>query len=173
MRTIRATVLSTVAVATAVALTSAAAPSAAAPAHHGCKNSAIITGNVARPGCANLGALAAKTVTVTFSSSTGQQTHTFTGPLLLDVVNAAKPRFPSTIHNVQLRYAVLATGSDDYQATVAWGEFDPKFAGKQILVATKQDGVALTMPRLVVPGDIAGGRYVSDVVSLRLGRPFL
>jgi hypothetical protein len=173
MRTIRAIALSVVAVATAVALTSAAAPTAAAPAHHGCKASALITGNVARPGCANLAALAQKTITVTFSSGTGQQTHTFTGPLLLDVINAAKPRFSSTIHNVQLRYAVLATGSDDYQATVAWGEFDPKFAGKQILVATNQDGVALAMPRLVVPGDTAGGRYVSDVVSLRLGRPFL
>ncbi|GAA1661291.1 hypothetical protein GCM10009765_08480 [Fodinicola feengrottensis] len=179
MRTIRFLALSAAAVATAAALSSAAAPTAAAPAtpaHQWCKGGAVISGNVSRPGCASaasLAKLAQKTVTVTFSSSAGNQTHTFSGPLLLDVITAAKPRFPSTVKNVQLRYAVLATGSDDYQATVAWGEFDPKFAGKQILVATKQDGVALAMPRLVVPGDTAGGRYVSDVVSLRLGRPFL
>ena len=36
--------------------------------------------------------------------------------------------------------------------------------------AITEDGVALgdAGPRLVVPGDLHGGRYVSDVVSLRL-----
>jgi len=39
-----------------------------------------------------------------------------------------------------------------------------------VLLAVIQDGQPLTQPRLVVPGDIHGGRYVSDVVSVRLGR---
>jgi len=37
-------------------------------------------------------------------------------------------------------------------------------------LAVIQDGQPLTQPRLVVPGDIHGGRYVSDVISVRLGR---
>jgi hypothetical protein len=178
MRTIRAITLSAAAVATAAALSSAAAPTAAAPAPspHSCSGGAVISGNVAHPGCASAASLARlpkRTITVTFASDAGSQTHTFSGPLLIDVVNAARPRFPSTVKNVQLRYAVLATATDDYQATVAWGELDPKIEGKQVLLALSQDGKALPMPRLAVPGDKAGGRYVSNVVTLRLGRPFL
>ena len=177
MRRIRAFALSAAAVAVAAALSSAAAPTTAValPARHGCSGGALISGNVARPGCASAASLAKlpqRTITVTFSSDAGPQTHTFSGPLLIDVLNAAKPRFPSTVKNVQLRYAVLATATDDYQAAVAWGELDPKFEGKQVLLATTQDGKALAKPRLAVPGDKAGGRYVSDVVTLRLSRPF-
>jgi hypothetical protein len=91
-------------------------------------------------------------------------------PLLLDVLNLAHPDFDPTIKNDFLAHVVTATGSDGYRATVAWGEFDPGFEAKQILVAITEDGAALgdAGPRLVVPGDMRGGRYVSDVVSLKL-----
>jgi hypothetical protein len=41
------------------------------------------------------------------------------------------------------------------------------------LLATTQDGVSLADqgPRLVVPGDIAGGRYVTGVVRVRIDKP--
>jgi hypothetical protein len=66
--------------------------------------------------------------------------HTFTGPLLLGVL--------------------------------AYGEFDPTFENRQILLATTQDGVSLAGqgPRLVVPGDTAGGRCVTGVVKVRLDK---
>jgi hypothetical protein len=43
---------------------------------------------------------------------------------------------------------------------------------KGVLIAVIQDGVSLAQqgPRLVVPGDSRGGRYVSNVVSIRVGR---
>jgi DMSO/TMAO reductase YedYZ molybdopterin-dependent catalytic subunit len=118
----------------------------------------------------DLAALPQVTVTVTFLAGTASQTHTFSGPLLLDVIDAAGPEFDPTIKNDKLAHVVTATGSDGYRATVAWGEFDPDFEGKQVLVATSQDGTPLgdAGPRLVVPDDGHGGRYVSDVVSLRL-----
>jgi hypothetical protein len=54
------------------------------------------------------------------------------------------------------------TATDDYQAIVAWGELDPGFGNKPILLAFAEDGESLAAegPRLVVPGDIRGGRYV-------------
>jgi hypothetical protein len=67
---------------------------------------------------------------------------------------------------------VTATGSDDYQALVAWAEFDPEFEAKTLLVALTEDGQPATdgRARLVVPGDIKGGRYVSSLVRLHVSR---
>jgi hypothetical protein len=47
---------------------------------------------------------------------------------------------------------------------------DPAFAKRPVLLATEQDGQPLDAegPRLVVPGDIKGGRYVSGVVHVKL-----
>jgi hypothetical protein len=55
---------------------------------------------------------------------------------------------------------------------VAWGEFDPGFENKPILLAVTQDGTSLAAEgaRLVVPDDIRGGRYVSLVETLPLDR---
>src|SRR5262249_14363734 len=54
----------------------------------------------------------------------------------------------------------------------AWGELDPDFGNKQIVLALTQDGQSLATqgPRLVVPGDVRGGRYVSGVETIRLDR---
>lgn len=59
-----------------------------------------------------------------------------------------------------------------YQALVAWAEFDPDFAGTTMLVALTEDGAPAAdgRPRLVVPGDLKGGRYVSGLVRLHLSR---
>jgi hypothetical protein len=54
---------------------------------------------------------------------------------------------------------------------VSWAELDPAFADKKILLAVGQDGTVLDKqgPRLVVPGDVKGGRYVSGVVHIYFG----
>jgi hypothetical protein len=54
---------------------------------------------------------------------------------------------------------------------VAWAEIDVAFSGKKVLLAVTQDGVELDKqgPRLIVPGDVKGGRYVSGVVRLYVG----
>ena len=110
--------------------------------------------------------------TVSFVAGTGTETHTFTGFLLYDVLTFLGPKFDPAVRNDKLRFYASATGSDGYQAIVAWGEFDPTFENKAVLLAFTQDGKSLAGggPRLVVPGDIRGGRYVSDVVSIRLER---
>ena len=94
-----------------------------------------------------------------------------TEALLYDVLSLLRPRFDPAVRNDKLRFYVSATGLAAYQAIVAWGEIDPEFENKGVLLAVIEDGQTLTRgPRLVVPGDIRGGRYVSDVVSIRLER---
>ena len=73
----------------------------------------------------------------------------------------------------QLRLVVRVTASDDYVAVLALGDLDPHFGDAPVLLAWEQDDEALAAPRIVVPGDVHGGRYVSDIVSIEvLGLPY-
>jgi hypothetical protein len=64
--------------------------------------------------------------------------------------------------------AVRVTGADGYSALIALGEIAPHFAGRQIQLAGQENGAPLPNRalRLVVPGDVAGGRWVRDVVRI-------
>ncbi len=128
----------------------------------------LLIGDIARPrilDVAALRALPSKTVEVDFKAGNGTQHHVYVGPLLLDVLAQAGPQFDPAIKNDKLRHFISVTATDDYRALVAYGEIDPSFENKNVLLATSEDGRPLDTegPRLVVPGDIAGGRYVSNV----------
>jgi DMSO/TMAO reductase YedYZ molybdopterin-dependent catalytic subunit len=137
----------------------------------------IVTGNMQHKLRLSVADLAAmpnqQTVEVTYHAGSGTEHHVFTGPLLLDVLTQAAPRFDPAIKNDKLRHYVSVTASDAYRALVAYGELDPNFENKQVLLAVTQDGTSLADqgPRLVVPGDIAGGRYVTGVVKVKLDKP--
>lgn len=118
----------------------------------------------------DLAALPRQTVEVTFQTRNGPQQHTETGVLLSDLIPPDALAVEDGSKNDPLRFGVLATGSDGYAALVAYGEVSPEFGDTGILLATAEDGVDLERPRLVVPGDVKGGRYVSDVVELRVVR---
>jgi hypothetical protein len=78
------------------------------------------------------------------------------------------------IKNDLLNFIVLATGSDGYTAVFSMGEIDPAFGNQQDIVAyadtdgqlgpNGSDGAM----RIVVPGDMAGGRYVSNITSIQV-----
>jgi DMSO/TMAO reductase YedYZ molybdopterin-dependent catalytic subunit len=114
-----------------------------------------------------------QTVAVTYSAAGAPENHVFTGPRLRDVLASAVPKFDPAIKNDKLRHYVSVTASDGYQALVGYGELDPSFENKQVLLAVTQDGISLADqgPRLVVPGDVAGGRYVTGVVTVKLDKP--
>jgi DMSO/TMAO reductase YedYZ molybdopterin-dependent catalytic subunit len=146
--------------------TSAASPAAAATTF-------TISGLVETPmtlSVADLQKLPARTVNVTFKSGSGDQAHTFTGALLSDVLNQAKLKLDPKIKNDQLRFFAVVTANDGYATVISWGEIDPSFGDQPVLLAWQQDGKALTGTsgpvRLVTPGDIKGGRYVTGVVSI-------
>jgi DMSO/TMAO reductase YedYZ molybdopterin-dependent catalytic subunit len=136
----------------------------------------LVLGAVARPQIltvADLEKMPQRTIEVTFRSGSGVEKHTYTGPRLFDVLTKASPQFDPAIKNDKLRHFISFNASDNYRALVAWGEIDPNFENKDVLLATNEDGRALAAegPRLVVPGDIAGGRYVTNVVRVFLQKP--
>lgn len=108
-----------------------------------------------------LASLPDHTLQVSFLAGTASQTHTETGPTLQAVLRAAHVRS-------DLSTWVAAVGSDSYVAVVTPAE--AWIGGRPLLVSLNEDGLPLAQPRLVVDGDVKGGRYVSDVVDLAVGQ---
>jgi len=121
----------------------------------------------------NLSSLEALTPeTVTYMAGSTSVTDTYTGALLWDVFTQAGIETDPNIKNDILRMVMTVTGSDGYQVAFSGGELSPKFGNEPILVAySDADGQLATagsngFARLVVPGDMAGGRYVSNISEM-------
>lgn len=110
---------------------------------------------------ARLAGLPARMLTVSFKAGPTPQTHTEVGPTLDTVLAAAGIRPWSVAW-------VAAVGGDGYVATVTPAEAE--VGGRQLLISLVEDGVPQTQPRLVVNGDVKGGRFVSGVDDLYVGR---
>jgi len=115
---------------------------------------------------ADLDALPAETLDVSFKGEHGTMAARFAGPLLWTVLIRSGAIDPAP--RLHVRMTVVTTGADGYAAVLALGEIDPEFEGKKVLLATAQDGkpVGGTGIRQVVPGDARGGRSVRDVVRI-------
>lgn len=135
-----------------------------------------VTGAVTTPGTfdlAALQALPATTQTVSYFGGGSTQTHTYTGTSLWGLVNAAGITTNPAVKNDILNHYVLGTGSDGYRVVYSAGELSPNFGNRPDLIAyaetiggTSQllgvDGFA----RTTAPGDVKGGRYVSNLINL-------
>ena len=115
-------------------------------------------------------ALPPVTVSLMFQSDHGPQTGTYTGALLLDIVKQAAPVDQGSDAGAPWRHTIIATGHDGYGVAVSIGEIDPRFAGKQVLIAYERDGQPMKgqIFRMVVPGDAHGGRSVNDLATLEI-----
>jgi molybdate transport system substrate-binding protein len=137
-------------------------------------SSAMLDGQVFNPLTLTQGSLKAdfapQTLDVTYLSGEDTVSTTFTGAKLWDVIGAAQPNFNADIRNDKLSMYIVVTGTDGYQAVIAWGEIDPDWGNQPILVAYEENGEPLedSTIRLVVPGDKRGGRYVSGVTNISL-----
>lgn len=130
-----------------------------------------LAGLVTAPGTItadDLHAFAPQTVDVTFASGQGDQAHTYTGVLLWDVLDKAGMTLNADVKNDILHKYVVLTATDGYEVVISLGEIDPGFGANPYLLAWEEDGAALPLVRLVLPGDIKGGRYVSDVVKIEV-----
>lgn len=158
-----------VAVAWAVLVAGSSAVSHAdEPVHPG---TVTVTGDVHQATALTMDALAAmpqQTQSVTFETSAGPQSHTYVGAALADIVNGADLDVDRAAKHPLLSVTILAIGADGYSAAVSWGEISPELAATPALVAYTEDGVPLTQPRLVMPGDREGSRYVDQLVELRI-----
>ena len=97
---------------------------------------------------------------------------TYVGVSLWDLLNTTTGIVTDpAVKNDVLDKFVVATGSDGYKALISMGEIDPAFGDQPDLVAYEADGTLLDtngFARLVVPGDVKAGRYVSNLINLQV-----
>jgi hypothetical protein len=136
-----------------------------------------VSGQVKKPTVFNLNKLqqfAPAQQNVTYFAMGLVVSESFTGALLWDVLNNAPVGGIVTNPNVKndiLHKVVIVTGTDCYQSMFGAGEFDPFFGGSQIMVAYATGGQSLGndgFARIVVPGDKAGGRFVSNIAKIEV-----
>lgn len=107
-----------------------------------------------------LRALPAATRTVTYSSGTGTQAHTYVGTALWDLLNGMGIQVDTAARNDLLGKYVLATGADGYKAVFSLGEIKPDFGnrGSQVVYGEMVNGVAAPLAAdgplcVTAPGD--------------------
>ena len=103
------------------------------------------------------------------SISYGSSNTTYTGVLVWDLLKKAE-LIPGEGKNPELRHTLLVTASNGYAVAVALGELDPSYGNKAVLLAYQStDGSAsFDHLRLLVPGDVRGGRAVRDVATIQV-----
>ena len=103
----------------------------------------------------------------------GPQQHTVTGPRLVDVALAARPRFDTNVRNSELRFFVAVNRADGLRVVASWAELDPRWAPTPALLALTLDGVPLDDQgaRLVTGSDVSPGRLISPVTRIYVGDP--
>lgn len=159
----------------ALLLIGAAGTSAGAACPGGVSSSLSVTGEVMRPTVFNLAKLQKLPVAqenVTYFAAGSVVSESFTGALLWDLLNNSPVGgivTDPTVKNDILHKIIIVTGSDCYQSVFGAGEVDPFFGGNQIMVAYATGGQSLGQngfARIVAPVDKAGGRFVSNIVSI-------
>jgi DMSO/TMAO reductase YedYZ molybdopterin-dependent catalytic subunit len=137
---------------------------------------AILTigGEVEHPrklGAADLTALPRKSVEVKLHDGSMAK---FEGVALIDVLQLAGVKFGESIRGARLATYLLVEAADGYRVVLALPELDPAFSDKQIILADRRDGKALTAPegplRLVVPDEKRQARWVRQVTALKIIR---
>lgn len=137
-------------------------------------NSIAITGAVKAPltlTAADLAGGAAITVQTNFTlASGGTEQHSYKGRLLLDLLKSAGGDGNGG-RDLPIRY-IVATGQGGQRVVLSWGEIDPIFAGRQVVVAYQQDGANLSgaqgFARLVIPSDKSGARSLYSLTGLEV-----
>ena len=116
-----------------------------------------------------LKSLPAVTVDVTFETGEGKKSGSYTGVLLWSLLEKAVP-IDEPGKNASLRHTLLIAGRDGYAVALAFGEIDPHYEGKSVILAYagSEPPASFGALRLVVPGDAHGGRSVRDAdIDLR------
>ena len=95
---------------------------------------------------------------------------TESGPTVLSLLSAAGFTPIAACKNDSLRYWIEAASLTGSAATVTDGEIDPNFGTNTTVLSVKQNGTALTAPRLVVSKDANDARDIPAVYNITIGR---
>jgi DMSO/TMAO reductase YedYZ molybdopterin-dependent catalytic subunit len=98
----------------------------------------------------------------------------FAGVPLVEVLKTAGVRFGQDLRGPALATYLVVEAADGYLAVFALPELDPAFTDRVILLADRRDGKPLDVRegtlRVVVPGEKRHGRWVRQVIALKVGR---
>jgi hypothetical protein len=138
----------------------------------------VVNGDVSNPTTLTMSQLAALpqvTQTDTFLQGTAPNVNTESGPSLYSVLQLAQPKFLACDKTDSQRFYVEVTSSEDgVPAVISWAEIDPGMDNTQDLMALTNNGVPVlntdTGPRLTVPGDVKGGRYIFGAAMITVFR---
>lgn len=115
------------------------------------------------------------TQAVSYLAGTSPQSHRYAGPTLWSVLDDTGIQLNPSVRNDVLNRYVLATGSDGYRVAYALGEISPDFGNRPDLIAIREitGGVPALLAndghfRITSPGDVKGGRYVSQLDRLEV-----
>jgi len=119
-----------------------------------------------------LAILPQRTIAITVQEGGRSVTHTESGPYLSDVLAFLGWQPISACRNDVLRWWILASNQKGATALVTRGEIDPGFGNRPAILSISEDGRFVTAkgPRLIVPGDITGGRDITGVNQITVGR---
>jgi hypothetical protein len=98
-------------------------------------------------------------------------TDVYTGISLYSFLSTFIYTDPTVPKNDILRDYVVATGTDGYKAAFSLGEINPSFGNQNDIIAYQLNGQYLTssgFARIVAPGDLRAGRWVSNLANLQV-----
>jgi DMSO/TMAO reductase YedYZ molybdopterin-dependent catalytic subunit len=136
-----------------------------------------VTGAVSSPmiySLKDLQAMSRSTLTMRVLDLDGKRrVHIFTGPLLSDIIGAARPTSSTGVDLATHAYA-LVSGMTGASAIIAFAEFHRDYNAKRILLAYDEDGGPLPgsgIAELVVPEDATQGRFIMGVTTIEIMTP--
>jgi DMSO/TMAO reductase YedYZ molybdopterin-dependent catalytic subunit len=98
----------------------------------------------------------------------------YQGFALGEVLKAAGVAFGHDLRGPGLMQYLVVEASDGYRVVFALPELDPVSPDRTVLLADRRDGKPLDAKegplRLVTPGDKTHGRWVRQVITLKVGR---
>ncbi|MBL7965184.1 MAG: molybdopterin-dependent oxidoreductase [Flavobacteriales bacterium] len=101
--------------------------------------------------------------------------HTYSGPYVIDVLQAGCPGLSRADKRDRVGFVVRATSADGYRAAVALMEADTTFSPAPAILALTMDGRPLDARegpvKLIVPGDMRHARHVRGVSVLEVVAP--
>jgi len=113
---------------------------------------------------------AQRTVSVPNSAGTGNDV--YTGISLNSFLSYFIKTDTTVPKNDLLRGYVIATGTDGYKSVFSLAELNTAFGNQNDIIAYQLNSQNLTtngFARIVVPGDVKAGRWVSNLASLEVG----
>ena len=110
----------------------------------------------------------------TITTKEHDQTVTFEGVAVIEILRLAGVEFGEKLRGKDLTLFLVVDAADGYRAIIALPELDPAFTDKLVILADKRDGKPLSEKegprRIVMQGEKRPARWVRQVTAFTIRR---